>query len=270
MPIPSPVPSDGVPLSLPSTADNLSGFTASSPNFIVAEDSSASLTLMVSGAPLSLMCTAYPNNSIATSGITTTPPSGSPLDPVIAIAGTGATAPTPTTTPTTAPSTSGSSGSGGSGAVPASSKALAFTGVGPGIGVLGVIGGVLILLGFALLVLVDAPRRALASLALVGSRVTSGRLRVGDGSGRLANLNPMGWRKSRNEGVPDTSITTPAAPQPVPVEATAADATSWAAPAATKSHSMSERFSRVPTASREIAQTTARHAVRTAQWLLGR
>ncbi len=180
VPIPSPVPSDGVPLSLPSTADNLPGFTASSPNFIVAEDSSASLTLMVSGAPLSLVCTAYPNNSIATSGITTTPPSGSPLDPVIAIAGTGATAPTPTTTPTTAPSTSGSGGSGGSGAVPAASKALAFTGVGPGIGVLGVIGGVLILLGFALLVLVDAPRRALASLALVGNRAKNNHRRAGE------------------------------------------------------------------------------------------
>ena len=33
---------------------------------------------------------------------------------------------------------------------------------------LGVIGGVLILLGFALLVLVDAPRRAMAQLAVLG------------------------------------------------------------------------------------------------------
>ncbi len=98
VPIPSPVPSSGVPLSLPSTADDVSGFTASSPNFIVAEDSSASLTLMVSGAPLSLVCTAYPYNAIATSGITTTPPTGSPIDPVIAIASSGSPAPTTTTT----------------------------------------------------------------------------------------------------------------------------------------------------------------------------
>ena len=165
VPIPSPVPSAGVPLSLPSTAATVPGFTAQSPNFIVAEDSSASLSLTVAGSALSLTCTAYPNDAIAQSGITTTPPTGSPIDPVIAIAGTGSPAPTVTTTTTTkAPATSG----GGGGAVTGSSKSLAFTGAGPGIGILGVIGGVLILLGFALLVLVDAPRRALASLAVVG------------------------------------------------------------------------------------------------------
>jgi hypothetical protein len=36
------------------------------------------------------------------------------------------------------------------------------------VGILGVIGGVLVLMGFALLVLVDAPRRALAQLAVLG------------------------------------------------------------------------------------------------------
>ncbi len=264
VPIPSPVPSAGVPLSLPSTAATVPGFTAQSPNFIVAEDSSASLSLTVAGSALSLTCTAYPNDAIAQSGITTTPPTGSPIDPVIAIAGTGSPAPTVTTTTTTkAPATSG----GGGGAVTGSSKSLAFTGAGPGIGILGVIGGVLILLGFALLVLVDAPRRALASLAVVGKSSVWRRLRAGDVAGRLANLNPMGWRKSRSEGVPDTSITTPAQPQPTTAEP---EATSWAASTATKSRGMSDRFSRVESASRGLAQTTARHAVRTAQWLLGR
>ena len=38
----------------------------------------------------------------------------------------------------------------------------------------------LILLGFALLVLVDAPRRAMASLALVGNRAKSGLWRADD------------------------------------------------------------------------------------------
>ncbi len=105
VPIPSPVPSAGVPLSLPSTAATVTGFTAQSPNFIVAEDSSASLSLTVAGSALSLTCTAYPNDAIAQSGITTTPPTGSPIDPVIAIAGTGSPPPTGTTTTTGAGAT---------------------------------------------------------------------------------------------------------------------------------------------------------------------
>ena len=59
--------------------------------------------------------------------------------------------------------------------------------MGPGIGVLGVIGGVLILMGLALLVLVDAPRRALASLALVGSRVTKNNHRREGGQNHNPN-----------------------------------------------------------------------------------
>ena len=97
------MPIDGVPLSLPSAPTTVTGFTAQSPNFVVAEDSSASLTLVVSGAPLTLACTAYPNNSVVTSGITTTHPTGSPIDPVIAIAGSV----TGSTTTTTVPSGGG-------------------------------------------------------------------------------------------------------------------------------------------------------------------
>ncbi|HEY5023635.1 MAG TPA: hypothetical protein VII76_01550, partial [Acidimicrobiales bacterium] len=74
----------------------------------------------------------------------------------------------PVTPTTKAGSTPTTSGGGGSKAVTAASQSLAFTGPGPGIGMLSVIGAVLILLGLALLVLVDAPRRALAQLAAVG------------------------------------------------------------------------------------------------------
>ena len=78
VPIPSPVPADGVALSLPSTAATVSGFTATSSPVTIQEDSAASLTLMVSGAPLTLTCTAYPNDTVTPSGITTTTPSASP------------------------------------------------------------------------------------------------------------------------------------------------------------------------------------------------
>jgi hypothetical protein len=197
---------------------------------------------------------------------------------VIAVAGGGTTSTTsvaPVTTTTKAGSTSPTTGgSGGSGAKPvtASSSSLAFTGVGPGIGILGVIGGVLILLGFALLVLVDAPRRALSQLAFLGQPSTWRRGRAGDLTDRLANLNPMGWRKAHNEGVPDTSLTESPQPQevqPQAVQTAQPEARSWA-PSSTQSRGMNDRFSRVEAVSREWAQTTARHAVRTAQWLLGR
>ncbi len=106
VPIPSPVPDAGVALSLPSTAATVSGFTATSAQITIQEDSAASLTLTISGAPLSLTCTAYPNDTVTPSGITTSTPSASPIAPVIAVAGGGSsstTAPPPATTSTTAP-----------------------------------------------------------------------------------------------------------------------------------------------------------------------
>jgi len=106
VPIPSPVPAAGVALSLPSTAATVSGFTATSSQITIQEDSAASLTLTVSGAPLALTCTAYPNDTVTPSGITTTTPTANPIAPVIAVAGgppTTTTVPAPTTTvaPTT-------------------------------------------------------------------------------------------------------------------------------------------------------------------------
>jgi hypothetical protein len=105
------------------------------------------------------------------------------IAPVIAVAGGGSTSTTvpPTPTTTKAPATTPTSGGGGGGATPvaAKSSSLAFTGVGPGVGILGVIGGVLILLGLALLVLIDAPRRAIEQLAFVRSPTTWRHRRAG-------------------------------------------------------------------------------------------
>jgi hypothetical protein len=276
-PLPTPIPADGVSLSVPTTPATVPGFTATSANITIQEGSSASLSLIVSGAPLALTCTAYPNDTVPTSGITTVTPTAASIAPIIAVAGTGSstttTPPAPTTTK--APST-GSGGGGGGGTTPSvSSNQLAFTGAGPGVGVLGVLGGLLILFGLALLVLVDAPRRAFAQLAT--ATASGRRMGASDLRDRLANLNPMGWRKSRNEGVPDTTIegtpetkvTDTKVAEPMQSAATQPEA-GWAGYSSNRSRGMGDRFARVPEVSRELAQTTARHAVRTAQWLLGR
>jgi hypothetical protein len=182
---PSPIPSSGVPLSLPATPGTLGPFTATSTGITVQQDSSASLHLTVAGQDLALTCSAYPNNSVTPSGIATSAPTVPPIAPVIAIAGGGSQSTTtvaPVSTTTKAPATGSGGGSGGGGAstpVAVSSRSLAFTGPGPGIGMLGVIGGALILLGFALLVLVDAPRRALSRLAYLAP-TTLRRFRAGD------------------------------------------------------------------------------------------
>ncbi len=243
VPIPSPVPAAGVSLSLPSTAATVSGFTATSNQITIQEDSAASLTLTVSGAPLSLTCTAYPNDTVTPSGITTSTPSASPIAPVIAVAGGGAsttttsstpasttttttvspvttttgtvtsttavstttptsattttsatsattttsaaseTTPTSTTTTTASPTSTtstttttpvttstaqpGTSGTTGTTSAPitAPSGSLAFTGSGLGLKTMTLVGAIVILLGLAMLVLVDIPRRLLRQLA---------------------------------------------------------------------------------------------------------
>ena len=95
--IPSPVPNAGVALSLPATPATVSGFTATTTGVTIQEDSAASLSLTVAGNALALTCTAYPNDSVTPSGITTTAPTAAPIAPVIAVAG-GGTGPTTTTT----------------------------------------------------------------------------------------------------------------------------------------------------------------------------
>ena len=158
--------------------------------------------------------------------------------------------PTPTTKPGTTPTTTKT--------VTQPSSNLAFTGVGPGVGIVGILGGIMILLGLALLLLVDAPRRALSQLAVAGPAQWR-RLRHMGAADGLANLNPMRWRKGKNEGMPDAAATM-TAPAPTSV-ATADDGAG---------RGLSARFSRVPDMSRDFAQNTARAAVRAAEWLLGR
>ncbi len=122
-PIPSPVPSSGLTLSLPSTPGTVGPFTAAGGAITMSIDRGVSLGLVVSGSTLNLTCTPYTDNS-APSGISSTAPAGSPISPVIAIGSTGsstcagpasctttvtAVGPTPTTvgsSPTTVGSTS--------------------------------------------------------------------------------------------------------------------------------------------------------------------
>ena len=137
-------------------------------------------------------------------GIVTATPSGSPIAPVIAVAGGGSsttTAPPAVTTTTKAPAGGGGTTAPTAKPVTAPSGSLAFTGTGPGIGVLSVLGGALVLLGFALLVLVDAPRRAVAQLASLG--LTKWRQAGEDEqrSGKLASLVPGNSRQLLHSGM---------------------------------------------------------------------
>jgi hypothetical protein len=201
-PFPSPIPDAGVTLQLPSTPETVPGFTATSGQITIQQDSAASLSLSVAGNNLTLTCTAYPNNSVA-SGIVTTAPTASPLAPVIAIAGGGAP-PSATTVPkavttTTKPTSGGTTPTTGPVTAPASS--LAFTGSGPGVSLLAILGGALILLGLTLMVLVDAPRRALMQLAALGP-ATLHRVRTGDlRSGPLASQLPARGLEMARSGI---------------------------------------------------------------------
>jgi len=139
-PIPSPVPSSGLALDLPTPAGTLGPFTATSSTITISEDKATSLTLVVSGNNLTLTCTAYPNNSDS-SGIVSAAPTASPISPQIATTSAGAatapSSPSSTTATTAAPSTSSSSGS------------LASTGVGPGLYVIAALGTLSLLLAGA-------------------------------------------------------------------------------------------------------------------------
>ncbi len=137
-PIPSPVPSSGLQLLLPSPAGTVGPFTATGGAIALSVDQKASLTLEVSGNPLALTCTAYPNDAVAVAGIAHTPPTGSPISPPLATATAGGTA-APTTTPTT-PSTPTTA------APDTSPSTLPTTGAGPGLYVVGFLGLLALLL----------------------------------------------------------------------------------------------------------------------------
>ena len=83
IPIPSPVPDDGLEIALPSRAATIGPFTSSGGDLTVTEDGSTHLALTVSGSTLDLGCVTYPNHSAPT-GITNTSPHTTPISPVIA------------------------------------------------------------------------------------------------------------------------------------------------------------------------------------------
>ncbi len=126
-------------------------------------------TTTVPTTPLAPTTTAVaPTTTQAAPTTTVVPPESSATNTTVA-------APTTTTeAPRASPRVDGgagggSGGSNGTAAVSASSSALAFTGVGPGVGTLEIVGGTLVLLGVALLALVGVPRRLVGQLVLADS-----------------------------------------------------------------------------------------------------
>jgi hypothetical protein len=247
-PIPNPPPASGVALNIPDPAATVSGFTATSPNISIVEDASASLSLQVNGSTLTLTCTAFPASVIPASGVvgqqdangnTIASPTGSPISPVIAVAGSGQSVPTPTTTtaPPTSPNNNGGSTS-------TSSSNLAFTGVGKGTMALGALAVLLIVMGIGMLILVDAPRRAMLRL-------------------RLATVHP---RHRTTRRPPGTAL--------VPQRRSSID---WHAPMDAMGdtmHSMTDRVADMGAAGAEFVHETAQSArrgvARMTSWLLGR
>ena len=160
-PLPSPIPTTGITLNLPSPASTIGPFTATGGAISLTVDPAISLGLVVSGSTLNLTCHPYPNNTAKT-GIVASAPAGSPAAPVIAsgTAGGGSTTPTTAaTTPTTqAPSTQATTAT----TAPApTTSALASTGPGPHLWLVAVIGFIVLYLGSVVLALVERPRSLL-------------------------------------------------------------------------------------------------------------
>jgi hypothetical protein len=98
VPIPNPVPSSGLTLNIPASPATVGPFTASGGPITIAQDQSILVVAELSGKAFKMSCTAYPNDSIATSGSTNTAPGATPIRPIVA---TGTASGTPVTTTTT-------------------------------------------------------------------------------------------------------------------------------------------------------------------------
>jgi len=140
---PIPTPLAAVTLQLPTPAGTLGPFTSTGGTVTVSTQPTSSLTLLVSGNPLSLSCKSYPNNTLPTESNATSPPPGNPTSQVIATSSGAAT--TPTTAPPTAPA----------------SSTLPQTGPGAGLYLVGGLAFLALLAGSLVLVL-DRARRRLA------------------------------------------------------------------------------------------------------------
>jgi len=152
-PIPQPIPSTGMALLVPASPATVGPFTATGSSVQVKVDPKVALTLIVAGSPLPLTCSVVANNSNPTGLVpsTKTPaPTGPSVSPLIASSGSGAATTAPAATPTTvpAPATSPS----------ASPPPLAYTGAGPGLFLMGVVGIAALILGGTLLVAQRARR----------------------------------------------------------------------------------------------------------------
>jgi hypothetical protein len=85
VPIPSPVPDQGLSIDFPVSAASVGPFTATGTSITIKQDKRTHLTLEISGSSLILNCTAHRNHSKA-SGIVPSAPYSTPIFPVIAVA----------------------------------------------------------------------------------------------------------------------------------------------------------------------------------------
>jgi len=156
LPIPSPVPPGGLVINLPAAPSTLGPFTASGGPITMTADPSAQLNINVSGSGLALACTAYPNGSAPT-GITSTAPPGSQVNPVIATTSASGAA-SPSSAPASGGAAPASGGAPSAATSPASGTgALATTGPGKYLWLIGLIGFVLVCLGSGLVAVSDDP-----------------------------------------------------------------------------------------------------------------
>ncbi|MGH9917568.1 MAG: hypothetical protein ACRD6W_01645, partial [Nitrososphaerales archaeon] len=107
VPIPNPVPSSGLTLDIPSSPISVGSFTAIGGPITIAQDQSVLVVAELSNKAFKMSCTAYPNDSLATSGSTAMPPEATPIRPIIATASASGT---PITTTTTTPQPIGPGG----------------------------------------------------------------------------------------------------------------------------------------------------------------
>ena len=142
--VPIATPPAAITLQLPSPAGTIGPFTATASTVTVSVDPSTSLTLLVSGNPLTLTCNTYPNDTLPTE-TTQSKPSASPSSPQIATTSASAGA-APATTPTTAAPAAAPS-------TDAAASTLPQTGPGPGLYMVGFAGVSALLLASLVLVL---------------------------------------------------------------------------------------------------------------------
>ena len=93
VPIPSPVPSSGLSVDIPPSPASVGGFFASPetippdepvpPSDVTITLGGPTLTISMPSGTSTVTCANYPNDAIATSGITTQAPVGTPTDPII-------------------------------------------------------------------------------------------------------------------------------------------------------------------------------------------